>query len=296
MTHAPSAAERGPSSLRGGREPEPSTALRVALVQYRPHRAERPGEAVVANVQTHARLVERAHAEGARLVLFPELSLTGYELEGFGLDESRPGSDEGPGPWTSENDERLRPLQESCSSTGTTAVVGAGWRDVDSTPRLASLVVGPDGSLRAVFKTHLHGLERQLFVPGTGPGILTVDGWRIALAVCADAAHPAHAAAAAQEKADVYAVSALYVRGEEMRLGLHMGARSMDHRMFGLMANLGGETALGASCGLTGVWNPSGAVVAQAAGSGPAAVMATLERSSLDQYRLEDQYRLDTGE
>jgi hypothetical protein len=36
----------------------------------------------------------------------------------------------------------------------------------------------------------------------------------------------------------VYAVSAVYVH----RLGLHLGARSMDHRMFGVLANAPGPT------------------------------------------------------
>jgi predicted amidohydrolase len=35
---------------------------------------------VQANVEQHLRLAEAAAAEGARIVVFPELSLTGYEL------------------------------------------------------------------------------------------------------------------------------------------------------------------------------------------------------------------------
>jgi predicted amidohydrolase len=281
VTHTPQTAQRA-GTHPGLVERAPASAtLLAAVVQYEALHADCVGEAVAANVATHVRFVERVGAEGARLVLFPELSLTGYQLKAF----AEPELPERPSPWLNEGDARLRPLQEACARTKTTAIVGAPWREADFTPRLASLVIGPDGTIRPVYKTHLHGAERQLFVAGAGPGVITVDGWRIALAVCADAAYPAHAAAAAEAKADVYAVSALYARGEELRLGLHMGARSMDHRMFGLLANLGGQTPLGTSCGLSGAWGPDGASMVQVKGIDTEIVMADLELSRLDHYR-----------
>lgn len=258
-----------------------AATLRAAVVQYEALTPGGGGVAVEANVVAHVVLVEQAHALGARLVLFPELSLTGYDLGAFeGL-----GASGQPTPWLSDGDTRLKPLQEACVRTKTTTIIGAAWRESGRTPRLASLVIDPDGSVTPVFKTHLHGAERQLFVPGDGPEAVDVDGWRVAIAVCADAAHPTHAGAAAEAGADVYAVSALYSRGEELRLGLHLGARSMDHRMYGLLANLGGATPLGASCGFSGAWGPDGAALAQAAGTGTEVVMVTLDRSRLDGYR-----------
>ncbi|WP_244296810.1 carbon-nitrogen hydrolase family protein [Paenarthrobacter nitroguajacolicus] len=271
MTHAPQAVEEAPGSA----------TLLAAVVQYQALTAGAGEETVAANVEAHVDLVERAQSEGSRLVLFPELSLTGYELNTL----TTSGTAGSTGPWLNAHDPRLQPLQEACARTKTTAIVGAAWREADSTPRLASLVVGPGGSVRPIFKTHLHGAERKIFVPGNGPGMVTVDGWRIALAVCADAAHPAHAAAASEAKADVYAVSALYTLGEELRLGLHMGARSMDHRIFGLLANLGGKTPLGASCGLSGAWGPDGASLAQVKGVGTETVVAKLEWSGLHRFR-----------
>ncbi|WGM22160.1 carbon-nitrogen hydrolase family protein [Paenarthrobacter sp. OM7] len=270
-----------------GEEPHDPAVLRAAVVQYEALLPGVGGAAVEANVAAHVRLVAEACNRGARLVLFPELSLTGYELTAFkvpaGAGQPSPGSQ--PSPWLTEGDPRLHPLQDVCARTRTVAVVGAGWREADQTPRLASLIVGCDGSVKPVFKTHLHGPERELFVPGSGPAVLDVDGWRVAFAVCADAAHPAHAGAAAAAEADVYAVSALYTRGEELRLGLHLGARSMDHRMFGLLANLGGETPLGPSCGLSGAWGPDGAALVRVAGTGTEVTMVSLDWSRLGAYR-----------
>ncbi|MGO4147004.1 carbon-nitrogen hydrolase family protein [Paenarthrobacter sp. YAF11_1] len=278
---------------RPGDESGDLTQLRAAVVQYEAllpgagAGAGAGGAAVEANVAAHVVLVEQACKRGARLVLFPELSLTGYELTAFEVpgEAGSPSQAGQQSAWLTDGDPRLRPLQDVCARTGAVVVVGAGWREADQTPRLASLIVGPDGAVKPVFKTHLHGPERELFVPGSGPVVVDVHGWRVAFAVCADAAHPAHAVAAAEAKADVYAVSALYTRGDELRLGLHLGARSMDHRMFGLLANLGGKTSLGPSCGLSGGWSPDGAALVRAAGTGTEVAMVSLDRSRLDAYR-----------
>ncbi|WP_253469221.1 carbon-nitrogen hydrolase family protein [Paenarthrobacter sp. A20] len=281
LDSSPSEAMPVETKPRPGEEPSAAATLLAAVVQYEALLPGVGGEAVEANVAAHVALVEQAHARGARLVLFPELSLTGYEL---GVLEGT-GPSGRPSPWLSDGDTRLQPLRDVCARTQTTAIIGAAWREADQTPRLASLIIGPDGTVKAVFKTHLHGAERELFVRGSGPGIVDIDGWRVALAVCADAAYPTHAGAAAEAKADVYAVSALYSSGDELRLGLHMGARSMDHRIFGLLANLGGQTPLGASCGLSGAWGPDGAALAQAAGTGTEVAVVALDRSRLHAYR-----------
>ena len=182
-------------------------------------------------------------------MVFPELSLTGYDLDGL-ADPER---------WVTAADPRLDGLREICRRTGITAVVGAPFREADGTPRLASLALHPNGGLEAGFKVWLHGPEQQYFRAGDQAAILDLDGWKIALAICLDTARPVHAGGAAEAGADIYAVSALYTAGEDHRLALHLGARAMDNRMFSVLANLGGTTGLGPSAGGSGFWGPDGA-------------------------------------
>ena len=250
--------------------------LTVSVIQY----AALDG-GIDANAREHVRLIEDADSHGARLVVFPELSLTGYDLPLLrGGDRFHAGDQ-----WVAPGDRRLDPIREICRRTGITAVVGAPFRERDGTPRLASLAVHPNGTEDAGFKTHLHGDEQSLFEAGQEPLLLDVDGWKIALAICFDAAHPAHSGAAAAAGADVYAVSALYTQEEGHRLGLHLGARAMDNRMYGVLANLGGRTPLGPSCGLSGFWGPDGLPMQRAGGTGTEVVTAVLRRGSLERYR-----------
>lgn len=245
-------------------------ALTVSAVQYQ---ALEGG--ILPNVQEHVRLIEDAESHGARLVVFPELSLTAYNLAQLAGDDY----------WIQHDDPRLGDLHEICRRTGITAVAGAAYREPDGTPRLASLVIHPDGTIELAFKTHLHGQEREVFAAGDGALVMELDGWKIALAICFDAAVPAHSTGAAQAGADIYAVSALYTLTEDRRLALHMGARAMDNRMFAVLANLGGSTALGPSCGLSGFWGPDGFELKKAAGTGTEVVTAVLQRSALRKFR-----------
>jgi predicted amidohydrolase len=244
-------------------------ALTVSAIQYH----ARAG-GILPNVEEHVRLIEDAESHGARLVIFPELSLTGYHLALLSADDA----------WLRPDDPRLGDLHEICRRTGITAVAGAAYREPDGTPRLACVAVHPAGSTDFGFKTQLRGPEKDLFTAGDAALLLKLDGWQVALAVCADASVPAHSTEAALAGADIYAVSAAYTVVEERRLALHLGATAMDNRMFGVLANLGGATPLGPSCGLSGFWGPDGQRMRHAAGTGTEVITAVLQRSALRKF------------
>ncbi|MDQ4492142.1 carbon-nitrogen hydrolase family protein [Sinomonas sp. ASV486] len=247
-----------------------SAELTVAAVQS----VALPG-GVSANVDEHIRLLEDADGHGARLAVFPELSLTGYDLDLL-ADESA---------WLTSPSAQLGELQAACEDMGIAAAVGAAVREPDGTPRLATILVRPGTAPLIAPKMHLHGAEKDLFEPGSRPTVVDIDGWNVAFAVCFDAAHPSHAEQAAAAGADLYAASAVYVVGEERRLDLHFGARAMESRFFALLANAGGASTLGESCGLSGIWGPDGHRMVTAAGTGSEVVPAVLFRSALTRYR-----------
>ncbi|MFI9009021.1 carbon-nitrogen hydrolase family protein [Actinosynnema sp. NPDC053489] len=247
-----------------------SDELVVAVAQHAPV----PGD-VAGNARRAAAVV--AEAAAADLLLFPLLSLTGYDLDRL----------TGPACWVGPDDPRLDVVREASRAHGVTAVVGAAWLGPDGGRLLASVALCPDGGVEVVGKQYLSRAERELFEPGGHAPAVDVRGWRVALAVCCDAAVPEHAAGAARRGADVYAVSALYTEGQERRLDLHPAARALDHRVYALVANLAGAGPGWRSCGRSGVWHPDGRRLADA---GPASrvVTARLERAELDSLRSTD--------
>jgi len=157
------------------------TPLRVAVAQP----AVVHGD-LVSTAAAHADAVERA---GARLVVFPELSLTGYVLDA---------------PAVALDDPAWEPLVRACAEQGTTALVGAPV-EVEGGRAIAVVAVDGGGVRVAYRKAHLHGQEIDLFEAGTGAAVLEVDGWRVGLAVCRDTGVAEHTAATAALDVDLCA-------------------------------------------------------------------------------------------
>jgi predicted amidohydrolase len=232
--------------------------MQVAAIQTTP-----VALGVDASAAEHARLIVRAATGGAAVCVFPELSLTGYELN--------------PTSSVTEEDVRLEPIRQSCRAHDVHALVGAPL----ATPRglvMATLVIGPTGdTLGHYAKQHLHGFESVLFVPGESHLLLEVDDWRLGLAICYDAAVPAHAEAVREGGADVYVVSAVYTEGTEDRLVEQM-TRAAKLGMWVVLAQYACHTGGYDACGGSGVWRPGGEVVVQV-GREPDIAAATLVRS-----------------
>lgn len=235
-----------------------------------------PG-AVDENARRSALLIERYLEKGVRLMVFPELSLVDYELNQF----------DDPAVWVTPDDPRLDPLRDRCRESSVWAVVGAGVHSSDGRRLLASLVVDADGGLTVHGKEHLHGLEREVFEPPAGPQpLVDIAGWRAAVAVCYDAAVPAHAQAAADAGAELYLVSSWYDAHEFDRMNIHLAARAMDHRMYALGANYA-RAALRDTCGGSGIWGPDG-VCELRAGFSVQVMVADLDHARLADLRTVD--------
>lgn len=220
---------------------------------------------IVANVARHVTLAQAAAGHGARLALFPELALTGYEpslATALALDDA---------------DSRLEPLREAAVRLGIVLVTGAPWRSA-GLPRIAALSFLPDGRLQVYTKQSLHGGEEAAFAAGNGGAGLRIGGAQVALAVCADIMHAGHPAAAASAGANLYAASMLVSEnGYGHDAGLLRGY-AREHRMAVAMANHGGPTGGWACAGRSALWDENGNVVIAADGIGECLLLACRDR------------------
>jgi predicted amidohydrolase len=212
------------------------------------------------NVEHHIGLARQAITAGARLVVFPELSLTGYELA-FGSEHP-----------VALDDERLAPLRALASAHRVVIVAGA---PVSGTagPHIGALVFGTDGEVGVYAKRHLHSGEDAYFHPGTASIPLTVADAKVSLAICADIDHDEHAAQARDAGADLYAAGVLMSANGLRDCLDRMAGYARDHRMAVLMANHAAPTGGWTPAGTSTIWAPDGSVVASAR-SGEAIVIA----------------------
>ncbi|MER5889285.1 carbon-nitrogen hydrolase family protein [Streptomyces sp. NPDC001941] len=253
--------------------PTERAPLRVAVAQTE----ARPGD-VAHNAADAAATIVRAADLGARVVLFPELSLTGYE-PGW-LKSAMPGgalAPEGPA---------LEPVREACRATGVTAVVGAPT-PAGARSAISAVAVGADGGVLADYrKSRLEEHERELFDPGTACHTLDVDGWRLALGICYDASFPELARAAALSGADAYLCGGAFVRGDsDHRRSVYFPARALENTFFVLFANFAGRQGPWEFCGRSAVYGPDGRALAQAGPDAAELVVADLDDAELTRVR-----------
>ena len=212
-------------------------------------------EDVRANAFAHAEAIRSARA---RLVVLPELSLTGYEFDADAV---------------SAGDEALHPIAEVCAETGTLALVGAPVRGDDGRVHIAMLRVS-DGDIGVAYcKSRLGGDEWTRFAPGCGPALLPLDRWRIGLGLCKDTGVDEHVRGVAARRVDVY-VAGLVHRPEELEIqeerGIGVARRCEAYVAF---ASFAGATGGGydRTAGVSTVSAPDSTVLARA-GAEPGAI------------------------
>lgn len=212
------------------------------------------------NAVAHAAAVRAA---AARVVVFPELSLTGYELEA---------------PALTALDPRLIPLAEACAEAGSVALAGAPVPGEAGRPHIAVLAVDGTGITVAYRKLWLGAAEAERFGPGDKPAVLDVDGWRLGLAICKDTGIPQHASDTAALGIDAY-VAATLNSADEAALHDERGRHiATGHQVWVAVASFAGSTGGGydQAAGRSSIWTPGGVVIAQAGPETGAIARATL--------------------
>ncbi|MCZ4120957.1 carbon-nitrogen hydrolase family protein [Streptomyces sp. H39-S7] len=210
-----------------------------------------PGD-VVANARQVASLAEQARAQDAELVVFPELALTGYELEAVRRD---------PGLWLSADDPRLDVVRAS----GIATVVNCAVATSGPRPAVGTLVFGADGELVTTYgKQHLYEQEQDVFSAGDRDGRFELGGLRFSLATCYDNHFPELTARAAADDCQVHLASSLYGTGSgvEERAAVYPGI-ARDAHLYVVLANHVGRAGEWTGCGRAALWAPGGALVAE---------------------------------
>ncbi|MCW2530114.1 MAG: carbon-nitrogen hydrolase family protein [Pseudonocardiales bacterium] len=217
---------------------------------------------VGANADIHARFIRAA---GARLVVFPELSLTGYELDAPAVDL---------------DDRRMIPVIKACAETGAIALVGAPIGGDIGRSHIATLAIDGRGVSVAYRKMWLGADESRRFTPGEKPAMIEVDDWRLGLAICKDTGIARHQQDTAALGIDIYVAGTAMFPAETDEQNARALRTAMAHKVWVAVASFAGPTGSGytETAGSSAVWDPTGKVVAQVGREPGQSATATLSQ------------------
>ena len=244
----------------------------IAAAQTVPVRGD-----VGANVERHLRLVPVAAEERAEVLVFPELSLTGYEI------------DLAAGLAFSPADPRLAPLVEAASSHSMTLIAGAPVR-LASGIHIGAFIISPDRTVGLYTKHRLGAFtasascdgvvppaEATVFQPGTLNPLVRLGGDTAAVAVCADIGQPSHPRQAAERGARTYLASMFVIPSEFEQETARLETYAVQHSMSVAFANYGGPSGGLRSAGRSTIWSEAGELLVrlEPVGAGVAVAVET---------------------
>lgn len=202
-----------------------------------------------ANMARHLLVVEEAAAAGVGVLIFPELSLTGYEPALAAKLAFSPA------------DPRLAPLVESAKRHGLHVVAGLPLAGVER-PRVGALVISSNGEVSTYAKRYLHAGEEATFEPGGGDCLLDIDEERVAIAICADTNAPEHAEHCAALGATIYLAGVLITAGGYAADTAQLARTAARHDLLVGMANHNAASGGMVAIGRSGFWTSEGQLIA----------------------------------
>jgi len=230
----------------------------IAAAQTVPHQQD-----IVKNLEDHLRLAAIAAQQGAQLLAFPELSLTGYERERAQQLAFTP------------DDPRLDKLRDLAAVHNLIIIAGAPIQ-LDSLLYIGAFIFMPDKSLRIYTKQYLHPGEDIYYTSGFAYNpLLRLEDETISLAICADITNPCHARDAAQRNSAIYLPMIFYSPGGIGQAHTLLSGYGRQYNMTVLMANYGGPTWDNrASGGQSALWNNRGELLAKLGSGGEGLIIA----------------------
>lgn len=224
--------------------------MRICAAQTRPVTGD-----VQKNIGHHKRLIDLAISNGADMIIFPELSLTGYEPALARELATVPG------------DSRFDVFRK-ISNAGQ-IIIGAGIPTKNNSGICISMILFRPHMARQVYsKKYLHPDEEEFFTSGQNFAGFTVNKTNIALAICYELSVPEHAENAFESGAEVYIASVAKYASDTERAVKRLADIAQKYSMTVLMANSVGPADGGECAGKTSAWNKKGLLMGQLNGTG----------------------------
>ncbi|EOX3354382.1 carbon-nitrogen hydrolase family protein [Vibrio cholerae] len=244
--------------------------MKVCAAQFRPVAGD-----FDSNIARHIELIQLAVEQGAHLVFFPELSITGYEPRLAKLLACDP------------LDDRLNILQSY--SDKYRLLIGVGLPiNITSGVQIGMVWFSPCEPRLTYAKQQLHTDENPYFVAGIEQLILNSGRYKLAPAICYESLLMKHADSAAAQQADVYLASVAKSNSSMSKAVEHYPSIANKHGMYVIMANCVGVCDDFVSVGQSGVWSFSGKLLASLDSESVGIVILDIEHGVASVHKLPD--------
>jgi predicted amidohydrolase len=197
------------------------------------------------NITTHLEAIKKASALGVSYVVFPELSLTGYEPDlaaqlAF-----------------SNNDKRLTPLIDCAIEHNIQIGVGAPLES-DGLPKIGLIIISESGTVETYEKMYLHSGEEAYFSKGANHKLITMGHTKIANAICADTNNETHVNECSALGASIYIAGVLISEAGYDSDTAVMKEYAKEYNMLVAMANHNKPTGGWLPIGQSAIWSNAG--------------------------------------
>lgn len=216
----------------------------LASAQTKPKRRD-----IESNLIDHYELIELASKYRADLIVFPEMSLTGYER------------DKAMNLAFTEKDSRLNNLRKLSADKQMIVIAGAPIL-IKNELYIGAFIIRPDNTLSIYTKQFLHDGEELFFKSSFDYNpIIEFNGERLSLAICADIDNPLHPANAKKANTTIYISSIFFTPRGIPNAHNMLSGYAEKHHMCILMSNFCGQSWDMDAGGQSGFWDNKGRLV-----------------------------------
>ncbi|WP_223606605.1 carbon-nitrogen hydrolase family protein [Chryseobacterium sp. OSA05B] len=219
--------------------------MKIAAAQIKPIKGD-----ILKNIENHKLLIKAAATQNVDLIIFPELSITGYETE---LAEQLS---------IDFQDQILDVFQKMAEDNTISITVGMPTKSDDHL-FISSIIFEPESKRKMYSKRNLFPTEIPFFSKGESFCQIEISQNKIALAICYDLSDPNHSQEAYQAGSTVYTASVLNsVNGIDEDL-IKLSTIAEKYHMHVVMANFIGESGGYECAGKSSGWSNTGSLLGQ---------------------------------
>ncbi len=219
--------------------------MKISIAQIRSKKGD-----VDRNIHNHLEMIGTAVSQNVEMIIFPELSLTGYEPE---LAEKLA---------TTQEDSRFEVFQKISEQHQITIGTGMPLKSSDGII-IGMIIFHPQKGRQVYGKKYLHADEKPFFVPGSHLPELLGPKRNIAPAICYEISVPAHPEAAHKAGAEIYLASVAKTPSGVRQAHRQLSHTAQKYSMRVLMANAVGEADGDICAGQSAIWNKEGELLGQ---------------------------------